>query len=278
VPSHFSPDFYINALRFLLEGYKVARDRFKDKKTPEQVEDIVVQAEKSPSSAVSDIERGIDRLEPGDAAIVKGDLQLMSLFMVPPPSLDAFDYWGKLSQLVSGLRAFAMKNHLFELRGQVKQGLGEVILLGRSGSCILPENIAAGMPIPYQMQSLKDTVCLALLRKASSEFPITLTVGAQFNEYSPVGGPPSLVSDACYFDIKPGQQRHWLKFDRCERTTSHFVRYSEYRLEAADLILIANALRDDVRDHAVSIQADEEKIGPLFAAIDAFAKGLSTGS
>jgi len=186
---HVSPDFYINALRFLLEGYKVARDRFKDKKTPEQVEDIVIRAEKSPSSAAEEIERSIDKLDPGDATIVKGDLQLMSLLVVPTPSLDAFDYWGKLTQLVAGLQAYATKNRLFELRG-VKTERGEMLLLPQSGKMILPNERAVQLVIPSRLETIKDVTCLAVLRKEARGFPIVAMIGARFEKYSSMGTAP----------------------------------------------------------------------------------------
>jgi len=48
-------------------------------------------------------------------------------------------------------------------------------------------------------------------------------------------------------------------------------------LEASDLVSIVKALRDDIHDYASAISADEKKIGPLFAAIDAFVKGAAGG-
>jgi hypothetical protein len=280
VISHFSPDFYVNALRFLLEGYKVARDRFKDKKTPEHVEDIVIRAEKSPAPASEEIERSIDRLDPGDAAIVKGDLQLMSLLMISPPSMDAFDYWGKLTQLVAGLRALAIKNRLFELRGVKRDSLGEVLLLPRSGKLILPNKLAVQIAVSENsLERVKDAECLAILRKEAQDFPIVALVGAQFEKYTIMGEGPFVASDSCYFAIAPGQQRHWLSFSRPrERYRPHFETSFEYRLNAADLISIVQALKGDIRDYATDVIADEGKIAPMFAAIDAFAKGLASSS
>lgn len=274
---HLSPELAISALRLLMEGYKIGRDRFKDKKTPDRVEEIVTRAEKAPQADTKEIERSLsEKLDPEDAAIVRGDLELLGLLMLPAPSPDAFDYWGKLTKLVQGLQAYALNNRLFELRGVNKPGLGEVLLLPISGDLILPQKLASGMPTPYQMQGLKDTSCLALLLKATVNFPLMVLVGARFNEYSAMGGPPSVVSDACYFDIAHGQQRHWLKFDRGQRHTAHFHQSSEYRLEASDLISIVNALRDDIRQYAVEVQADEQKIAPLFTQIDKFVEKMKS--
>lgn len=275
---HVSPDFYINALRFLLEGYKVARDRFKDKKTPEQVEDIVIRAEKSPSLAAKEIERSIDKLDPGDATIVKSDLQLMSLLVVPAPSLDAFDYWGKLTQLAAGLHAFAIKNRLFELRG-VKRDPSDELLLPRSGKLILPNELAVKLPVAVgDWERLKDVECLAVLRKEAQDFPIVALVGARFHKYSSMSGDSTVNSDSCYFSIGPGQQRHWLSFSRPDGYIPHFQRYFEYRLEAVDLISIVRALSDDIREYATAVNADQEKIGSLFTAIDVFAERIRARS
>src|SRR5262245_38138479 len=118
IDPHFSPELALNGLRLLLEGYKVFRDRFKDKKTPDHVEEILVQAEKSPEKA-AEIEQTLTKaLEPCDAAIVKGDLELLSLLVHPTPHMDAFDYWSQLTKLVAGLHTYAVKNRLFELRGR----------------------------------------------------------------------------------------------------------------------------------------------------------------
>ena len=188
---HLSPELIMSGLRLLLEGYKVGRERFKDRKTPDRVEEIVTRAEKSPQQAdAKEIERDLtETLDPTDAAIVKGDLELLSLLMHPAPSLDAFDYWGKFSQLAAGLQAFANRNRLFELRGEKRHDLGEVILLPRSGEYILPERISPGMAIPYSRESVKDVTPLALLQKSTSDFPILLLVRARFNEYSSMGAP-----------------------------------------------------------------------------------------
>jgi hypothetical protein len=277
VTSHFSSEFYINALRFLLEGYKVARDRFKDKKTPEHVEDIVVKAEKSQSPASADIERGIDRLEPGDAAIVKADLQLMSLLTLPAPTLDSFDYWGKLTQLVNGLQIYARNNRLFELRGQKVRRFGEFLSLPRTSKVILPREHAREMAIPSRSERVKRVESSALLRKEGAEFPIVVFVGVEFDQFSSMGDSWQ-AGDAEYFMIEPGQQRHWLRFVRDNGHQPHFEPSYEYRLEASDFIDIAQALNNDIREYATEVNADERKIEPLFTAIDAFTKGLRTGS
>jgi hypothetical protein len=276
IEAHVSPDLIISGLRLLMEGYKLARDRFKDRKTPDRVEEIVVRAEKTPPISKAEIEQSItDALDPGDATIVKGDLERLGLLMLQPPSLDAFDYWGKLTKLAAGLQAYAKKNRLFELRGDNKPKVGEVLLLPRSGRFILPNKHAVELAASsHHMEGVKDAECLALLQKDTQEFAIVTLVGARFNEYSAMGGPPGVRSDACYFYLAPGQQRHWLRFARRE-SASHFIQRYEYRLEASNLIAIAQALRDDIRDYAVAVQADEQKIGPLFASVDAFAKGIA---
>ena len=72
---HLTPELVISGLRLLIEGYKAGRDRFKDKKTPDRVEEILTRAEKAPQADTKQIERSIsEELDPRDAAIVKGDL------------------------------------------------------------------------------------------------------------------------------------------------------------------------------------------------------------
>ena len=39
---------------------------------------------------------------------------------------------------------------------------------------------------------------------------------------------------------------------------------------------IVSALRDDIRDYATEVQADERKIAPLFKQIDEFVKQAKT--
>lgn len=274
VIEHLTPELVISALRLLIEGYKVGRDRFKDKKTPDRVEEILTRAEKAPQADTKQIERSIsEELDPRDAAIVQGDLELLSLLMLPAPSLDAFDYWGKLTQLVAGLQAFAIKNRLFELRGAKRNPWGEVLLLPRSGKLILPDSLAAELTVPANnWERLKDAECLAVLRKEAQDFPVVALIGARFNRYSSMGGDPGVDSYSCYFEIGYGQQRHWLSFSRPNVYEPHFLKHFEYRLEAADLISIVQALRDDIREYATAVNADEERIHSLFTAIDAFAE------
>jgi len=209
VLEHLTPEFVVSSLRLLLDGYKLARDKFKDKKAPEDIEKIVIRAEKSePTIDAAEIERNLtESLTPEDAAVVKGDLELLSLLVMPAPTLDAFDYWGMLSRLVEGLRAFAKKNRLFELRGKEEDGFGQVLILPKTGDHILPKKHAAEFPTPYQREGLKDTESIAFLRKEGSSFPVHVMVGADFYQYSVVGGPPRVESDSCFFDVGPGQQR-----------------------------------------------------------------------
>lgn len=274
---HLSPELVISGLRLLMEGYKFGRDQFKDKKTPERVEEIVTRAEKSPRLGSQQIEEEITNvLDPSDAAIVKGDLELLSLLLLPAPKLDAFDYWGKLTQLVSGLQAYAAKNRLFELRGSKRQGLGEVLYLPQVGDALLPAEVAANLPRPYSMQSLKGVKSMAFLRKDANDFPITLLLRAEFNQYHSVGGPPSVESAACFLNVTVGQQKHWLGFDCGVQSAAHFSQGYEYMLDAARLISIFHALRDDIGQYAKDVQADERKVEPLFAAIDEFVKSLKS--
>lgn len=279
VPTIAGP-LVISLLRLLLDGYKVASDKFKDKKTPDRIEKIVARAEKAEPTTVSkeDIERSIkEDIDPGDAAIVTGDLEMLSLLFLPTPTLDAFDYWGKLTKLVSGLQTFARKNRLFELRGSKHPLVGEVLLLPTTGKYILPDNHVTMLAVAmHHMEALRDGRCFALLQKDMQEFPIILHISARFNQYGMMGGDPGVIRDECYFYVRPGQQRHWLKFERAQHS-DHFEREYEYRLDASDLISIVHALRDDIREYATAIQLDEQKITPLFTAIDAFADSTMRG-
>jgi hypothetical protein len=274
---HISPELVISCLRFLLEGYKIARDKFRDTKTPERVEEILVQAEKTPENVdPAEIERRLnDALEPNDAAIVKGDLELLSLILFPVPKMDAFDYWGQLTKLVAGLQAYAIKNRLFELRGRHDPRFGEVLLLASSGQHILPDEHAVQLAVAVgARQQVKDATATALLAKDEKGFPITAVVMADFNEYHSMGGPPSVLSYGSYFSITSGQQQHWLRFDQL-RVSYQFKENYEYMLDASDLISIVKALKDDIQQIAASVRADEEKTAPLFSAIDAFATKMS---
>ena len=257
-----------------MEGYKVFRDRFRDKSTPDRVEEILVEAEKTPAKAAEIEQTLTNTLEPSDAAIVKGDLELLSLFAHPVPSLDAFDYRSQLEKLVISVRAYAVKNRLFELRGRSDSRFGETLFLRRTGKFLLPDKYAIELAIPDTSQQVKDAGTLALLRKDTDRFPVTALVKADLNEYHSYGGPPSLVSRASYFWITSGQQRHWLRFVR-DSGSPYFHDHIEYRLDAADLIGIVKALREDIQAIAAEVHADEQMIAPLFTAIDAFSKEVS---
>jgi hypothetical protein len=138
---------------------------------------------------------------------------------------------------------------------------------------ILPDSLAAELTVPTShWERLKDAECLAILRKEAQDFPIVALIGARFNRYSSMGGNPGVEPYVCYFEIGHGQQRHWLSFSRAHAYEPHFRTHFEYRLEAADLISIVQALRDDIREYATAVSVDEEKIRSLFTAIDAFAE------
>ncbi len=84
--AHITPELILSGLRLLVEGYKLARDRFKDKKTPDRVEEVIIEAEQAKPETVdaSEIERRVaEALDPSDAAIVKGDMELLSLLLLP---------------------------------------------------------------------------------------------------------------------------------------------------------------------------------------------------
>jgi hypothetical protein len=275
IDPHINPELAINGLRLLLDGYKVFRDRFRDKKTPERVEEILAQADKTPGKA-AEIEQNLAKsLEPGDAAIVKGDLELLSLLVHPVPEMDAFDYWGQLTKLVGGLHTYAVRGRLFELRGRAHPTFGETLMLPTSGVRILPDEQAIQLAVPNSSrQGVKSAFALALLRKDAKNFPITALVRAEFNEYHSMGGPPSVIPVCCRYSITCGQQRHWLRFERLDGSY-HFTESYEYMLNASDLIAIMEALRDDIRKITVEVEADEQKIAPFLNAIDAFSKEMS---
>jgi hypothetical protein len=264
-----------SSLRFLLESYKLGRERFKDKKAPEDIETIVIQAEKAEPKTIdaADLDRSItEALGPEDAAVVKGDLELLSLLILPAPKLDAFNYWGMLSRLVEGLQAYARDKRLLELRGINQDGFGQVLVLHKAAAEILPKEQAAKLATPYEREGLKQANGIAILRPGGAGFPLVSGVLAEFYQYSSMGGTPGVKMDMCFFDVSPGQQPHWLKFDRGLRSSGHFKQSHQYMLEAAVFVSIVKALRDDVHDYANQILADEQKIGPLSAAIDAFVK------
>jgi len=81
---HASPESIISVLRLLSDWYKLFGGGFRDKKTPEHVEELLVQAEKNPEKVdQAEIEDRLARvLEPDDAAIVKSDLELLLLWRI----------------------------------------------------------------------------------------------------------------------------------------------------------------------------------------------------
>jgi hypothetical protein len=271
---HISPELFISAVRLLMEAYKFGRDQFKDKKTPERVEEILTRAEMEPGVDRKQIEERIaQQLDPEDAAIVTNDLALLSLLVLPSPSLDASDYWGKLSQLVSGLQAYATNYRLFELRGADERGLGESLYLPKTSDALMPKEFALGLAAPYHRQDVESVTCMALLQKQTQEFPLIVFVQAVFIRYDGIGS--SRDKDSTIYRVGVGQQKHWLRFSRAV-SGAQFVPWAEYRLDASDFIAIVNALRDDVRDYAAEVRADERKITPLFAQIDAFVEKMKS--
>jgi hypothetical protein len=273
ITPHTDPHLFVSGLRLLLDIYKLANDRFKDRKTPERVEEILTRAERS-RHGKEEIERSLDALEPHDAEIVRNDLQLLSLLTFPTPQLDAFDYWGKLTALAKGLQTFAKEKRLFELRGENNEPFGEYLLLPTSGRCLLPLTHARRLAHRADGgETLKDVEGIAVLLKETNqtEFPIKLWVRARF--YSRHEWDSEEISaHTCVYFIHQGQQKHWLKFRRPDAYYSRFEQRYEYRLDADDFTSIVRALRADIHECASRARADEEKVRPLFNAIDEFTK------
>jgi hypothetical protein len=61
--AHITPDLILSGLRLLVDVYKVARERFKDRKAPDRVEEVIIKAEQAKPETVdaSEIERRIKR-------------------------------------------------------------------------------------------------------------------------------------------------------------------------------------------------------------------------
>jgi predicted nucleotidyltransferase len=79
-----NPELIISVLRLLSDWYKIFGDVFRDRKTPEHVEEILLQLEKNPEKLdMAEIEGSLTRvLEPNDAAIVKADLERLLLWRI----------------------------------------------------------------------------------------------------------------------------------------------------------------------------------------------------
>jgi hypothetical protein len=129
--------------------------------------------------------------------------------MIPRPPLDAFDYWGKLVQLVNGVQAFAARNHLVELRGMNDQRFGESLPLIRTSKVLMYKEFADSLSI--HTEHLQKTECKVRLLKAHEEFPIRVWLQATLDRTTRLGGKFSEVcSDA--FKVEPGQQKHGFVF------------------------------------------------------------------
>jgi hypothetical protein len=277
--THVTPELIVSCLRLLADGYKLVRDRFKDKKTPENVEEIVIKIDKRHKGATTIDETEIDHmltstLNAEDAALVKSDLELLALLVFPSPALELFDYWGMLGILVTGLHKLAVDLRIFELRG-VHGSLGEILKLDKTSKAILRKEELRRFGNPSPRWSLDDVQSFVVLLREGPGLLLRVVVEVTL-EYYGGGGYGDTRRERCsgLFAIERGPKPHWLAFRRLDgnfelHENLHFM------LTAAHFKAIVQALRDDIRDYATELKADEELIAPLFKQIDAFKKGIS---
>jgi hypothetical protein len=271
-------DTLINASRLFIEYWKLRRDKFKDTKAPERIEQIIIEIKQEEAKGPKLLEPGdvenriISALEPADAAIIKSDLELLNLLVLPSPNIDMFDYWGMLNQLVAGLKMFAIEKRIFDLRGSGTD-VGQAIPLERTTKQIISDVRAKHLAIAFQRESVDGVRVHVGLASGLVGFPLRVVVFAGFDYYSGIAGYSGTnveVHQAVY-GIECGQRPHWLKFSLIQGD-AHFRREYEFMLTGSDFLDIANALRDDIHAFALELNADERKITPLFQQIQSFTK------
>ena len=276
---HLSPEFVVSSLRLLVESYKLARERFKDKKTPEHVEEIIItireERNKQKNVDMDQVERLLtSKLEASDAAVVKSDLQLLNLLVLASPDPEMFDYWGMLTTLVAAIHKFAVEHRIFELRG-VQGTLGEVLKLERTSKAILEKKTLRDFGVPGPRLSVHDVEAVVALVREADGLPLRMIIAATFEYYS--GGGYGSTSKEYYdglFAIESGPRPHWLKFRRIDNQ----YRLSEglqFMLTASHFKAIVEALRDDIHSYAQQLKSDEQLIAPLFEQIQAFSKNIA---
>lgn len=274
------PNLIINALRFILEGYKTYRDR-KGQNTPEKQEEVleetVTKAEEmsaqgaSVEAVVSQIETKLER-DLGKAAkdeILNRASSILAL--ARPFEVEAFRYYDNLSRVLLRAQDFCVATKIFQLRG-AKNDTFSVLPMPQL-STALREVTEDFQFLCGELRRAQDVISATTSRTASYllTMPPALRIGLGFNlTRARSSGGTWADTMAAELALSPGSEVNKIGFN-VARAESPFLRDFEIRITAKEFQRVVSAILDDVNSYVTELGEEEkhfkERLAPQLAAL-----------
>lgn len=281
--SFYSPDpnLIINALRFLLESYKLYRAR-RGQQVPEKQEEVleetVTKAEElsatgaSPEKVASEIANNLER-DLGVAAKDEIIRQASSLLLVAQPfELEAFQYYEHLVQILKRAQDFCASANIFQLRSATN-GKFSVLPMPRLNTAIqeVTENFAF---LCGSLQRVRDVIKTTPSQVATylSTEPSALHVKLALNlTRARSAGGTYVDTMVAVLVLASGSEVNRIGFDISRPAESPFLEDFDIRLTGKEFQQIVSAILDDVNHYTTELAGEQrdfkERLGPQLSAV-----------
>jgi hypothetical protein len=275
------PNLIINALRFILESFKLYRSQSGQKapeKQEEVLEETVTKAEEmsaqgaSAEAVVSEIETSLER-DLGKVAkdeIVSRASSILAL--AHPFDLEAFRYYENLTQVLKRAQEFCASAKIFQLRGATN-GAFSVLPMPRLNVALqeVTENFEFLCGELQRAQSvIKSTV--SKTGTYLSTKPAALHVKLVFNltRTRSIGG---TYADAMAAELalSSGSEVNKIGFQVAPPAESPFLRDFEIRITAKEFQQVVSGILDDVNQYVTELAEEQqhfkERLVPQLSAL-----------
>ena len=274
------PNLIINALRFILEGYKAYRSR-KGQKVPEKQEEVleetVAKAEEmsargeSAETVASQIEKSLER-DLGKAAkdeIVGRASSILAL--ARPFEVEAFRYYENLSQVLRRAQDFCASTKIFQLRG-AKNDTFSVLPMPQL-DIALREVTEDFQILCGELQRAQDVISATTSRSATYLLTIPpavrIRLGFDLTRARITGGTWADTM-AAELVLSPGSEVNKIGFN-VARAESPFLRDFEIRITAKEFQRVVSAILDDVNNYVTELGEEQkhfkERLAPQLVAL-----------
>ena len=233
---------------------------------PERMGELIKEVESHPKQTQDNLAAQIDKKFPPEQAIqVKSDLRTLAT-LVSPTDLREYDYFGIIENYAKGLQNIAMKTELFRLRGEKIEDNVRVLEMPTTGDSLLPPHVRNNAIYPPYRSTTDIRVrgIHAFLGNGGETAPLTVIVEAAFTQDS--YGTTTNVHTMVY-KIASGQERNWLQFDPLKSISG--FRGFEWRLNAADVRQILNAMKADITGYLAEIESERPIVAEVLEELEA---------
>jgi hypothetical protein len=254
----------ISGLKLLLDGYKLASEKLggrgKDDPDPEKLEEVIADVQASTQNGPPDparVDQQIDqKFSPEQARKIKSDLAAFAL-LADPPRMEEFDYWTGLVLVSKSMQGVAKKAELFGLLGQLGYDhYGRYLPLKKTSGVFAPPDITArSLPIPNRAYGKEIINVFVSLFESDLEIPLRFGVVAKLKYATSMGEQYSETVGGT-FSISAGAEKNRLRLTP-DKGIGYFVEV-EYRVTAAEVTKIIEAMRSDVSDYLDEISKERD--------------------